>query len=166
MKLWVGDINGQLVVYDPELQQLDSDWVLLYFRMHNRCVAYLKNHARSLVKEISEDHQEYAATINSFNAWTSQQTSVSIKELQDDLIKRQAGREKWKLSLEEKHKARLDKAGLPSRGLVQSKGSSEARVTVCYSCHKAISSDLNLCCSVCNWILCGNCAACGCEYHR
>ena len=66
---WVGSMNGQLVIYDHEMQLAGSHWVILYFQTHEKYVPYLKTFARSIIKSISEHNENYDSTVSHYKAW-------------------------------------------------------------------------------------------------
>ncbi len=39
------------------------------------------------------------------------------------------------------------------------------RASVCYSCSSKVDNEQHLGCTICGWIICPNCGACGCGYE-
>lgn len=83
-----------------------------------------------------------------------------LKELIDDLTPEQ--RVIRMQALVEKHRSFMDGQGVPY--LHPRSISKMHRANHCYMCGAAVNSALDLECSACDWIVCSNCAACGCGY--
>jgi hypothetical protein len=45
------------------------------------------------------------------------------------------------------------------------KAQGKRRITHCYACQEHLDNAVDLECASCNWIICGNCGACGCGYE-
>lgn len=61
------------------------------------------------------------------------------------------------------HESFLNTKGKISSGVVKAHG--RRRITHCYSCKEHLDNAVDLECSICKWIICGNCGACGCGYE-
>lgn len=161
---WVGSMNGQLVIYDPEIQLDASRHVILYFRMHERYVPYIKTRARAIIKKVPQEHNEYLPTINQYRLWLKTNKEQKIQSIKEDVAKRDKNYEIRISTLKEKHRKHVEGAGKIYTGAAERTNVKVVRTTVCYSCHRTISNDINLICNTCGWIICPMCGMCGCGY--
>ncbi len=58
------------------------------------------------------------------------------------------------------HREFLARKGINYKGTTTKK--SRNRSTHCYSCKNTVSSDSNVACSNCGWLICDHCGTCGC----
>lgn len=163
---WVGKMNDQYVIYDPNVQLDESIWVSLYFRAHKNYVPYVKNHARNIITRISPTHEEYSRTVNSYEEWLQKDKELKITDAIDDIKNREIKSQKRIKELKASHRNHVEQAGTKYLGVSQAPKAQNVRTTVCYSCHKTISSDINLKCNSCGWIVCSSCGVCGCGYEK
>ena len=70
--------------------------------------------------------------------------------------------EKYRNVLIEAHAAFIRSVGKKYQGVRSAPQG--RRVNHCYSCRARVDNSYDLECSACNWIVCSNCAACGCGY--
>lgn len=65
-----------------------------------------------------------------------------------------------KPSVKDLHREFFARKGIRYAGTTTKK--SRNRSTHCYSCKSKVSSDSNIACSACGWLICDHCGTCGC----
>lgn len=160
----VGSMNGQLVVYDPDVQLDGSPHVAFYFRMHEKYVIYTKVQARAIIKNITKEHKEYSLTISHYKAWLNTDNKQKIISAQEEVRVRDNNHLFRIGLLKQKHRNYVEGSGREYIGVSETPIHRGVRTTVCHSCHRTISNDINLNCNRCGWIICPKCMICGCGY--
>lgn len=65
--------------------------------------------------------------------------------------------------VENKHKAFIKRLNKHIGTL--KKSDAGTRSSHCYNCKRKVDNSFDFECSICNWIVCGHCGACGCGYN-
>ena len=104
-------MNGQLVVYDPEVQVNTSSWVNLFFRTYERYTPYIKVHARNVIKKIDKNHKEFGSTINHYEAWLDTNKEQKILNALEDLKERDKKLTFRIAALKDKHRKHVEDSG-------------------------------------------------------
>lgn len=157
-RLWVGDLDGARLLYDPDLQIDGSPHVFLWDERSREVVKYVPHVLRKAIRTYRGPlpdgplQREYLAWFETHGpAWRASELPYYLQ--QAEAVAR--------------HREKLSELGVPYGGVLGQDAQRTAvtrRVTHCYSCSQKLDGGIRLACSHCNWILC-SCGACGCGYR-
>lgn len=175
--VWVGELDGKVLVFDRSLQLPNWPHVFLWSATTKSMDKYVAVIARKHVKA----HPEPALVkeqVDAYQAWRKAKGQEWLKAQNREYEALRAREEKQRqadeeakrkvqelrVELKERHKKRLAAQGLESKG-TRLGGTSprSSRTTACYVCKEELDGSIDLECMGCNWILC-QCGACGCGY--
>jgi hypothetical protein len=154
--LWVGKrlikSGGGIYVFDDRMDSTNSSSIYLFDTYRDSMQQFQRDGLREFFETIKD---------------------LSLKE---SALKQYA---KWLLSYGEQFasthqiKLTLEELREYTRSLSAFYSSSEEsdiyggkRSAKCWRCHCGISSQSDVVCEKCHWIICNNCGACGCEIHE
>jgi hypothetical protein len=155
---WYGCGEIGSIVFDSSIQ-LNDHSVLLFVLEENDVKKYLADEVRLMLKKETDDEkikkleQKYESWRKFYSSklkYLASEKPYSFQEVKD--------------RAESEHKKRLEKLGLPYKGVNQNP-TKEHRATYCYACGENLDSAIDLECVACGWILC-KCGACGCGFTR
>lgn len=112
-------------------------------------------HARELSHLVSMAKGELFRNENSLLPVFADLAGVPIPELPRILSEEEL--------LTQRHAELLASQGIPNKGLRPHTGF--RRVTHCYRCRRSLTTDFDLACNGCGWLVC-ICGACGCGWNR
>jgi|GEM_PF-3338561 len=189
--IWVGELNGSYLVYDPLIQIPECPHVFLWDPSSGEMREFVASSVREHIVT-QENLPVSAAHIEQYKKWYATEGETWSKEerlyyetrqreeeekkrkcLEIEMAKAAALAEAQrlereaeriaKLTPEERHKERLERLGKEYLGVRQAKPNpSRRRVTHCWACKKTLDNSIDVECVSCNWILC-QCGACGCR---
>lgn len=182
-KLWVGDLEERVLVYDKSVQLSECPHVFLWDPSSGEMQAFIANVVREKIKaqgnrSITEESiEKYKKWFNAeAETWKKEERGYYESRKQDEEEKRQkqlrierakaAAQEEVerlaRLTPEERHKERLLELGITYLGVRKATPNpARRRVAHCWACKEVLDSSIDIECLSCNWILCG-CGACGC----
>ncbi len=178
MKLWVGEVGGEVLVYDPSIQLADCPhiflWSTISFEMcqYNAAVTRqnikrLKNTNALEVHTTSYMEWKFAHGVAWLNNVVGYYASRRSRELEQEIERNARDLERIEqqrvanLTPEQRHKERLEQLGIKYLGIRPAIRTTFHRVTHCYSCTQPLDNSVDSECIACGWILC-TCGACGC----
>ena len=166
--LWIGTFikTGAIILYDPKLQIAGHEWVNLYSINKDGVRPFERSVVREKIRHASPAEKEQA--LRAYAEWEQKDNGVFVagellekekkeKERTSDLTNKEHQ------TRVERHKKFLDKIG--KTGEARFVEPCNNRATHCYSCKCNLSSNLNLECTTCHWLIC-ECGACGCGYSK
>lgn len=166
--LWVGAFikTGALILYDPKLQMAGHEWVNLYSKNKDGVRPFERSVVREKIRRASPAEQEQA--LRAYAEWEQKDNGAFVASELLEKEKKERKRTSDLLFNEnqiriERHKEFLGKSGKTGEAIVVE--SRNNRTTHCYSCKCNLSSNSNLECTTCHWLIC-ECGACGCGYSK
>ena len=179
--IWLGEVNGKVLVYDPAIQLPDCLHIFLWDPNSEE----MGNYAADLTRKHIKRHVEAGLTskyTTAYHIWRNIHGSAWLAEerryyedrqtrdvaLEKERLAREAARAEAErienLTPAERHKERLERLGKEYLGVrPATKKPLRRRITHCYACKVPLDNSLDIECISCNWILC-TCGACGCGY--
>ena len=171
LDIWVGVFpkTGALVVYDPLLQLDGQTEVNVYSVARETVRRFQPAEIRAIVQTVHGADREQA--VAAYLAWRLLNGSDFLEkerrrmereqeEAERDSALRTAEASRLANLLIERHKAHLVAIGKEYRGAAVRP--SKARQAHCWNCRESLSSNIDLACLACSWMLC-TCGACGCR---
>lgn len=180
--IWVGEIEGKALVYDPTIQLPDCPHLFLWRPSDGEMGKYIADLTRKRIKPYSDRSKsstyvaDYQVWRNSYGAaWLAEEKcyyesrkareAEQEKERLEREIRKGEAERNASLALEERHKERLKRLGKEYRGVrPASENLSRHRVTHCHNCKDVLDNSIDIECGSCGWILC-RCGACGRGYR-
>lgn len=175
--VWVGDLMGELLVYDAAMQLPACPHVFLWSLRFGEMSKYQPAVARAQIKPVGASAGSDALQI-AYGLWKAahgaewieeerqyyaERTKRDVTESQAKLVAAEAAR-MAALSIAERHREHLQRLGKGYLGLRKPTPKPQnIRVTHCYSCKGKLDNMIDMECVACGWILC-RCGACGCGY--
>lgn len=156
---WLGKFEtGSTVLFDPLCQESNSPYVLLFVYRIADYRSFQKSKIRSLLSPIL-DRSEKLKLLMTYKEWLLNQQNVQIRiqailQLREDTTYGTA-------ELRQRHQKHLRKIG--KKGAAVTATTKKHRASHCYACKAPLTSDSNLECTACRWLICA-CGACGCGY--
>ena len=162
-KLWIGSVNGALIVHDPSLQLKGSLHVAVFMVRFSRIDHYKRTHIRGVSRGLEPDHSERPYCLRTYGAWRSARSQQDIQAILAQTTR-----------LDEKLRGRYDEVRVKHRAFVTNSGyhhyagaelpmaSAATRDAHCRVCAELLISESSLECLSCHWIVCSSCGACGC----
>lgn len=89
-------------------------------------------------------------------------TEVKLKKAIDEVLQPRTEARLQTLSFE--HSEYLARIGKPDKGI--RKPILERHDSYCYSCGEPVNTDVDMICKACRWVVCHECAACGCGHEK
>ena len=188
MNIWVGEVEGAALVYDPAIQLLDCPHLFLWDPTTREMDKFDANLIKKLIKPHSNP-KVAARIIAAYQKWHTlhgafwlegekrfyesrklqeaereQERLKQEQEREQERLKREHVRLEFEKRLPERHKEYLERLGKEYRGVrPATRDPRIRRVTHCYDCKQPLDNSIDIECVACNWILC-KCGACGCGY--
>jgi hypothetical protein len=179
--IWVGEVEGRALVYDPAIQLPDCPHLFLWNPSNGEMGRYIADLTRKRIKRYSNPSLA-AAHIKSYQDWRNSYGAAWLeneKHYYASRRQREAAQEQERLEHErrkaeaerianltpaERHKERLENLGKEYRGVrPATQNPLKRRITHCYTCKMPLDNSIDIECVSCGWILCV-CGACGCGY--
>lgn len=165
---WFGRYGKKALLYDPEFQIPDYPYVFLWDIDQLKMLTFSRERARVNVRKVDDD-SDRNVSIQNYLSWLETDGEKWLKDQQDkfgsltNILELQAKDAALKLAeadrLKNLHQTRLESIGVPYQGV---RSTHKFRSTICWSCHLPLTSNIELECIVCSWLLC-RCSACGCR---
>ena len=159
--IWIGTVDGDILVYDPSIQIRGAPHVFIWSRQTKSIEKYdpsiLRKHIRRLTDKIQwQDHyRNYidwkVSNTGDLDEWQRKQQSYYIEHSNIEQ------------GIEKRHRMRIEELGLTYAGTRRVSEKRVRRMANCYLCKKSLDNEIDLECEACGWILCG-CGACGCGF--
>lgn len=150
--MWCGDLSGNLLVFDPSMQLVDSPHVFLWDCSSGEMGQYVASLVKSKIKTC-KDHSAIAKGIRDYQQWHAAHAAAWLLASADYYGERKF-KEDAELQQREAARATLEDARRTKAGK-----KSTARANHCWSCKKDINNSIHQECEVCRWIICP-CGAC------
>lgn len=188
-EIWVGELEGEALVYDPAIQLPGCPHVFLWNPVGCDMGKYVADVTRTRIKAYSsseyisahiasyvvwrdsvgpqwlaDEKQYYGARLQGETAKENERLRVEAAREQERKAQDEAERVS-RLTPTERHKELLERLGKEYQGVRKATRLNRHRVTHCYSCKSGLDNSIDVECVACAWILC-NCGACGCGYSR
>jgi hypothetical protein len=169
--IWVGELEGKVLIYDPEIQLPDCHHLFLWEPATGEMGKYIANLIRKKIRPHANS-SEIAIHVASYRrwhenegiAWLNQQTTYYDSFRETYTLQKEAER-LANLPLEEKHKLRLERLGREYQGVRSAaRDTRHRRIVHCYACQQELDNSIDIECVACGWILC-SCGACGCGFE-
>lgn len=139
--LWVGELNGAQLVFDPDIQLADGPHVFLWNSSNGQMERFVPALVRKEIRTYrgprpqEELHRRYAAWLDGEGeAWLAAEAPYYRERLAREL------------------------AGASGR-------QQSSRATHCYECKSQLAGSEEFTCPECGWLTCWSCRACGCGYR-
>jgi hypothetical protein len=176
--IWVGEIEGEALVFDPEFQLPGAAHLFLWSVVDKEMGKYVADETRKYIKRMNNSAVA-SECIASYQVWRATQGEAWLQEeapYYEARKRQEAAQEQKRIEAErvrveaerisnltpaERHKERLEKLGKEYLGVRKSNSSRPHRVTHCWACKQDLDNAVDIECIACNWILC-SCGACGC----
>lgn len=189
-KIWVGEINGAALVFDPDIQLPNCPHVFLWALESKEVEKYVAATARSNVKALQNEGmaQQHIAAYETWREahgaeWLALETNYYLTRQLEERKSEERRLEKRKLeaisrnivaardavplwkqrtggTLEKRHIEFLQQYGQTYRGVTIRPSNHKNAFKRCWDCKQRLIPS-PLMCTTCRWILC-NCGACGC----
>lgn len=159
--IWVGEKEGESLVYDPDIQINGCPHVFLWSARDQDMGKYIAHLARTRIKPHSNAEQA-AIHVEKYLIWRSRYGDAWLLAEKKYYQVREENEADARKTLEERHRDHLAGLGIEYKGTRGADTRKRShRVTHCWSCHCNLDNAVDIECVTCNWILC-SCGACGC----
>lgn len=159
--IWVGDKEGESLVYDPDFQISGCPHLFLWSTRDEDMGKYLAHLTRAKIKP--HGNAELAAIyVERYLVWRRRYGDAWLQAEMNYYQVREEDEAEARKTPEERHKDRLAELGIEYKGTRPAvPGDRNHRVANCWSCHRGLDNSTDIECLACGWILC-TCGACGC----
>jgi hypothetical protein len=139
-RLWVGELEGSALIFDPAIQLKDGPHVFLWNSGTGLMEKFVPAILRTLVRRyrgpvpLEELHRRYTEWLKGEGEnWLAAEAPYYQQRLAKELASASKRQEPW-------------------------------RAAHCYQCKEPLAGNVDAPCPKCGWMVCANCEACGCSY--
>ncbi len=152
---------------EEELQKLTDEGLVSHTAAYCNDVHFLRDFEEKYIDELKRRIENRGAahlvTIADGELFRNENSLLPVfAELSDVEIPDLPRRPSREELITRRHAAFLASTGTQNRGLRKHTGS--RRTTHCYKCRRNLTTDLDLACQACGWLVC-ICGACGCGWN-